>query len=80
MAFCPFLGGKRVCFGKTFADINMKIVAVYMTQLFDMKFVDQESYPDTHSLPLTQMGQSEKIKLLVTLTQHYRLSQATLSE
>ena len=48
----------------------MKIVAVYMTQLFDVKFVDEESYPDTHSLPLTQMGQSEKIKILVKLTKN----------
>ena len=52
MAFCPFLGGKRVCFGKTFADLNLRVVAVYMSQLFDLKFVDQDTYPDTHSLPM----------------------------
>lgn len=63
MAFCPFLGGKRVCFGKTFADINLKVVAVYMSQIFEMKFVDSEAYPDTHSLPMAQIGQSERIKL-----------------
>lgn len=70
MAFCPFLGGKRICFGKTFADINLKVVAVYMSQLFNMEFVDKKSYPDTHSLPVAQIGQSERIELLVRLTKH----------
>ena len=40
-AFCPFLGGKRICFGKTLAVVNLKIFGVYMSQLFDMKFVDE---------------------------------------
>ena len=30
-AYLPFYGGRRVCFGKTFAEANLKILASYMT-------------------------------------------------
>ena len=30
-SFAPFNGGKRVCFGKTFAEIVVKMSALYMT-------------------------------------------------
>ena len=30
-SFVPFNGGRRICFGKTFAESTMKIVATYMT-------------------------------------------------
>ena len=30
-AYTPFLGGRRVCFGKTFAEANLKIVTTYLT-------------------------------------------------
>ena len=52
MAFCPFLAGKRVCFGKTFAESVIRVMAVYMGESFDMRFKEEEKYPDTHSLPL----------------------------
>ena len=56
MSYCPFLGGSRVCFGKTFAEANLKILAVYMSQCFNMSFVDNTKYPDTHHLPMAQVG------------------------
>ena len=34
-AWAPFNGGKRVCFGKTFAEATMKIVMTYMTSYFN---------------------------------------------
>ena len=67
LAFSPFLGGKRVCFGKTFAEANLKVLASYMSQYFDMEFVDKEMYPDTHHLPICQLGQSATIPILVKL-------------
>ena len=67
-SFCPFNGGKRVCFGKTFAEVNMKIVATYITQCFDMEFVDTELYPDTHHLPMAMLGQSHNVPIMVRLT------------
>jgi len=48
MAFCPFLGGKRACFGKTFAEATLKIMAIYMSSIFDVEFEEKERYPDTH--------------------------------
>ena len=55
-AYAPFAGGRRVCFGKTFAESNMKIFAVYMASMFDMHFIDTERYPDTHSLPISMVA------------------------
>ena len=55
-SYIPFNGGKRVCFGKTFAEANMKIVATYLTQFFDMDYREKDKYPDTHSLPMAHIG------------------------
>jgi len=30
----------------------MKIAAIFMAETFNMRFVESEKYPDTHSLPL----------------------------
>ena len=43
-AWAPFNGGKRICFGKTFAEAMMKISISMISQLFDFKFVDEEKY------------------------------------
>ena len=34
-SWVPFHGGSRVCFGKTLAESNLKILVTYMTQKFD---------------------------------------------
>jgi cytochrome P450 len=31
MSWVPFHGGSRVCFGKTLAEANMKILMLYLT-------------------------------------------------
>jgi len=51
MSWLPFNGGKRICFGKTFAEANLKIVSAYMIKYFNMEFVEKDKYPDTHHLP-----------------------------
>ena len=38
----PWSGGKRVCFGKIFAESSMKIVVTYITQVFNMKLLDEK--------------------------------------
>lgn len=68
MSFCPFYGGKRVCFGKTFAEANLKIMATYLSQYFEMEFVEKDKYPDTHNLPMAQIGQSENPPIPVKLS------------
>ena len=29
-SYIPFFGGKRICFGKTFAETNLKVLASYL--------------------------------------------------
>ena len=41
-SFRPFNGGKRICFGKTFAENTLKLVAIYMTHIFDMELLGEE--------------------------------------
>ena len=67
-SFFPFNGGKRICFGKTFAEASLKIVATYLTQNFDMAFEETDKYPDTNHLPLSQLNQSETPPIPVVLT------------
>jgi len=49
-SWCPFFGGQRICFGKTFAENDMKIIATYFTQYFDLEFVDKEKYKDSYPI------------------------------
>jgi len=41
MSWVPFSGGKRICFGKTFAESNLKIMLSYFTQYFEFEYVDK---------------------------------------
>ena len=45
-AFCPFSGGMRVCFGKTFAELSLLLISTFVTQMFDFEFAgaDKEKY------------------------------------
>lgn len=40
MSFGPFLGGKRICLGKTFIETVSKIIGPTILQNFDFEFVD----------------------------------------
>lgn len=51
-SYSPFFGGQRICFGKTFAENSLKMISSYMTQYFDMEFVDKEKY--ANSYPIAQ--------------------------
>ena len=42
MAFSPFLGGKRICLGKTFVETISKIVGPTLLGHFDYEFVDKK--------------------------------------
>lgn len=42
MSFVPFSGGKRVCFGKTFAEISGRIVTTLLINAFKFEFVDEK--------------------------------------
>ena len=69
-AYAPFNGGRRVCFGKTFAEATMKIMLTYMTSHFNFEHVD-EKYRDKNEYPLAHFGISgEKPPINVKLTTH----------
>ena len=66
-AFSPWAGGKRVCFGKTFAEMSMKIVATYITQAFNMKIVDKKHESE---LPVGHFGMIGYNKIDVEFTKN----------
>jgi cytochrome P450 len=41
-AFAPFTGGKRVCLGKTFAEVTTKFTIPMLFHYLDFDFVDRE--------------------------------------
>lgn len=57
MSWLPFSAGKRICFGKSFADSNIKIIVTYMTQFFDFEFVEKEKYAT--KIPMAVFTQSK---------------------
>jgi cytochrome P450 len=66
MSFNPFLGGKRVCLGKTFADLSGKIVFAAILSLFDYEFVNPEHAVEKPSYNMSNSKDPEvflKIKL-----------------
>ncbi len=49
MCFIPFLAGKRVCIGKTFAESTMKVVMPLIMKAFSgFEFVNKELYHVKH--------------------------------
>lgn len=44
MSFTPFLGGKRICLGKTFAEnIGKSVLPIILSQV-EFKFVEERLY------------------------------------
>ncbi len=42
MSFAPFLGGKRVCLGKSFSEFISRIIISAILMQFDFKYVNLE--------------------------------------
>lgn len=66
MAYAPFSGGMRVCFGKTFAEQNLLTISIFLTQTFDFDLKDKENYPG-HELPVAMFAQGKTIPIMMTL-------------
>jgi cytochrome P450 len=47
----PFNGGKRICFGKTFAEMVLKVITSMLSQRFNFELVEAGKY-DERSFPL----------------------------
>ena len=41
MSFAPFLGGKRICLGKTFVEAISKLIGPTIIYTFDFEFVNE---------------------------------------
>ena len=67
MSFLPFSGGKRICFGKTFAEMVLKVICSMMADQFEFKFAEEGKY-SKEELPMTMLGQSHFPKLPMNFT------------
>ena len=65
VCYSPFAGGKRVCFGKTFAETSLKYVATYVSQNFNFEFVNKKFET---KFPVSHFAMSGRNKVEVILT------------
>lgn len=68
-SFVPFNGGRRVCFGKTLAEANLKMIATYLTQYFNIEHVD-EKFREKNVYPVSHLGMTGKKPVFVELKQY----------
>ena len=64
-SYIPFLGGKRICFGKTFAETNLKVLASYLAQYFNYEFVDERYRAD--NFPILHANMSKIVPIVMKL-------------
>lgn len=64
-SFVPFSGGKRICLGKTFAEINFKCVFPLLINNYKFDFVNPEHMVKK---PSNNVIQFEKNETLVKVT------------
>ena len=43
MSYAPFIGGKRICIGKTFSEIVAKIISAAILKQFDFEFENPQN-------------------------------------
>ena len=63
----PFNGGRRICFGKTFAELVLKMINTMLAQSFDFEFSEKGKY-DENNLPFFIIGASHYPKVPMKLT------------
>ncbi len=66
MSFGPFLGGKRICLGKTFAELFAKAVISIIAWKYEFKLVKQE---DIERKPTFEVSLPSP-DILVTIQKH----------
>ena len=65
MSFAPFLGGKRVCVGKTFAENSFKVVLPLILKAYkDFEFVNPEHY---HKKPINNISLLKRPEIKIRL-------------
>ena len=64
-SWSTFSGGKRICFGKTLAEAELKVTLLYLSQNFNFEFVDKKyetQLPNSHMA----MNKRNKIEMILT--------------
>ena len=69
LSFTPFLGGKRICLGKTFAEITTKFTVPLLYYHFEFDYVDPKHREQKPLYTLGGMKRSH-IPLLLTIRKH----------
>ena len=63
-SFCPFLGGRRICLGKTLAENLVKLMIPIIISQVDFKFKNEEHY---HKKPLFSIHTEPKFETTVSI-------------
>ena len=66
-AFNPFIGGKRICLGKTFAEIVGKFVVPAMLSRLEFDFVDQDIKSGRKQKPFLNLDIDDDPIVLMTV-------------
>jgi cytochrome P450 len=59
LSFNPFMGGKRICLGKTFAEVVAKFVVPALLSRFTFDFVDQDYATGVKKKPKVNLDMEE---------------------
>jgi cytochrome P450 len=63
MSFMPFLAGKRVCAGKTFAENSMKtILPLFIKAFSGFEFINKEHYINK---PVNNVAQEKRPEIFI---------------
>ena len=65
-SYIPFHGGSRVCFGKTLAEIELKVLITFLTQKFDFSYEEESKYET--EIAFAQVNQSDTPPIWLKLT------------
>ena len=66
-SYIPFHGGSRVCFGKTLAEIELKVLITFLTQKFNFRYEDESKYES--EIAFAQVNQSDTPSIWLKVTQ-----------
>lgn len=69
MSFGPFLGGKRICLGKTFVETMSKIISPTILYNFDFSFADEKSMEKKPENNTTSLYEPE---IMVNITSRFQ--------
>lgn len=64
LSYAPFFGGRRVCLGKTFAEVLSKFVTPCLLTKFDFEYVNKDFY---NNKPLVNAVQTVEPVIMVTI-------------